>query len=1499
MVASQTAPRARAIAAGALVALMLMPALTFESAAQSNLFHDLSVRDASVRVLNATASGRPETHFVYAGQRIIVNFTVNNEGGAATSVPVWVTIQGVATGACMFRDFPAQSTQYFEWPLTLATNIADGRHNVSLVVNRAQPSGSAAAPNGYRQIDGNPCPTNGPRDGPLDGPTANDNDNTGAGFFVVNLKPNLAIYDVLWCRGRPGATAQDAACNDPRTNLTDGSGNVLEGPIDETHEPTTAEPDLMTRFRVEVINNGTYADMQGVPYVVNVTVRGHGINGVMNLTHTQVHYNGTAAEWSSVWWDTLPFDLTHKAGNYTVTAKILFGDDASAQDNTNTTLFNVRYSDFNASADADWRTNASFPYAYVDNTPISGNITFTNLGERAIPSVDWEVFIDGAPAFRDSGTYPPSSGDPEIAPGASFRIPISWTFITSTGQNFLRPGEHFVNAVIDVPDDVYELNEANNTLNFSIFIQDADAPVFNNTPAVKILNADDEVITSTNPHRPFRLATWARDDDQNAVSVRANFTNDDENITRFYNLTPTGADDGTYFTTAILDLPFIRDRNKTVTNWSLTVTARDAFGNNRTVSGGKLRMDVWPVHTVPVDYLVRNESDGANFTWASDDHPRFEVYLRYNMTGVRGQEEEAPNLKMNVTTPRGESFTVTEWSTVPCQITDGDDGLGNIFDPDEPSSCPDTGMFKRLLLKTAGSPGMWYANITVSDVSEMTRYVNRTFNVTDELPIFEDADVLKATVNASEPLNFTATVREDYERKDLRVYVNLTRNDGKTWNFSMGEGLLGSAINESVFFLNVTTGRNAMLDHGGEFNLTFRAVDFNNNWRVLPFGTIKVVDGAKPTILEAGAITLGDQQELDTPVVFYAKATDETNTTLELRVKPKTSSEIVIGPVNLTDDDHDDNWTYQVKFTNEGDYEWQIRAIDSVGQVSDPIATGPISIQRNLPPRIAVLSPSHFEGGLYYGTAKPRITIYLQDRDGIDNNTLTLKIDNKDAVFDLTRDAETSEYRLTARVDKTYLHGASIPVNLSVVDSSADLLPNWLNFTIVADAVAPVVRTPQFEPKYRANASDPWVVSLDTRFTLSAHDDDDIDATDIASIRYSVYRVGQFSPLYFWEGAPFRLSTLDRFTPLPGKYTMTVLAEDDVGNFNDPAYELDIVLDSAPPSIANFGEKPDGRDIRLTLRDATGVNRAVLYQKINSGAYEATPMTREGDVWSAKLAEGRKGDTISYYVQAWDHVENTATYGTPDEPYDTYLVPNHKPTLKILAPLQGDAVQRTTEARWESVDLDGDALTFKVLLRGATETSFDEIAKLESPGIRKYSFDTKAFPDGEYVLRIEVNDGSSAATADVTFTIRNAASAIGTVGGGGAEILPGEGLLVTAQITKANPITVEAHVYSGDALVGSFAMRDDGVEPDATANDRIYSALVKADAAGDYRVEIFTVYREDGLEKNDTAKNAAYFSVAMTPGYILTEYAPLVALVAIAAAVAIGVAGFFAFRKRR
>lgn len=1501
MVASQTARRANAVAAAAL---MMTVALPFIPGAEAQIpeFFDLAIERGAVSIVDADT--QRVTHFLDSGESGIVTMRILNYGSAVEDIPVFVWFEGytAATGRCISADFEAgenddptawtSGTWTFpvpyesESPASDPDRFAPGGFNITVRVNQAPPSGYTFRNDaGTSGTAASVCP---PTRTSADLDAGGRNREANA-YFVKDLRQNVEIAEVRWCGGTTG-------CATPL--------------VPRTHEEGETGTSHITHFRVRLDINDSWTNpidfsypcattCTPFPFKVNVTLTGGNLAAPLYATPT----GSITVEGDHYAIDSQVFNLRGRAGNYTVTTRLDWSDDNFTHDNTNVTHAQVEYADYVITPGDGWKTDPEDPYPFVSNTLIGGTVRVQNLGNRTnagTGAISWRAWIDDGAAFsweRENATLPG---------GADFNVTFTKVLRTdpTVTTSYLSPGVHTLNLDIDRAGAVTELNESN-LVQIPIYIEDSTKPHFLNASASTYFSLPAgarDYVTEAHPHELFYAEIYATDDDTEGLSLVANFTNaQDPNATRTYEM-----HSGVYaksYVVGIRDLPMVG--NGSSTTWTLRIEATDATGNRNVSGASTMKINEWPVHSSSLPYLVRSPAEGEQFCFnqAGCALPRVQVMVRPNMTGFANQWNNTPNLAVDWRSPDNKTGRLTHWTSTDCPVsTDGGVNLGKGESVTDPWACDNAGIHRATLATNLGAPGVWNLTINITDISGMVRSVNRSIVVTDLAPSLRNMTLSNPMIDAGKPINVTVLAHDDYRSDGLDVYANFTRIDGYNVSFLMTD-IVGASdgSNDFEYRLHVTTGRGGMLGNAGNYSLSFHAKDNNGNWGHTTSLLFLVNDTSKP-VFDEPPVADPPLQEINSNVTFTARATDDTNVTMQLQVRRQLDNTRIVPStvypwLNMTLGP-DGTYTTQVNFSVQDTYVWTIRAIDSAN--NEVTETGQLVIRQNLGPRFDIRSPAAQVDGQRYGTDGQRIEVIVYDNDGLDPASLQFLVDSEPAAFDILPPPQgVSGYTLlyTRPKEGPLSHGATVTINLSATDNSTPPLNGTNNFTYRVDATPPVVQMAGFEPRHRDDALHIWNVSLDTRFAISAHDDDGLP-TRVDTVRYRVYGSTQSSAEVVYSG-PFRLGDVPGLTARPGTFQIQFFAEDAVGNINRELQTLTVYLDATPPSPDPFGEEPDGRDISLTLYDdRSGMDRAVVWHRINNATYGFTVMTPDGETWRATLPEGRKGDVISYYIQAWDRVNNTATFGTPDAPYDDFDVPNHKPTLVISSPIEGGIFARTRDVTWTSDDLDGDALVFTISIKSPGSQSFSELSRIETPGRRTYSLDTTQFGDGEFVLRISVTDGSDAVEKDVTFTIRNKVSAIGTVAASSSTVLPGEATLVTAQITKADPIGVEARVYEDGEHIETFTMRDDGQLGDVEARDGIWSALVALDDAGDYRIDVVTRYREDGIEKDETQSSAAAFSVALTPGYIMSEYTALVALLGLAGAAAIGVAGYMAFRRR-
>lgn len=1114
--------------------------------------------------------------------------------------------------------------------------------------------------------------------------------------------------------------------------------------------------------------------------------------------------------------------------------------------------------------------------------------------------------------------------------------------------------------------EYYESNESNNAVDFPLYVQSELGPQFFTGVAITAKggpqsDANNPSISSTHSHQQFFVSVGVTGDDVPHYDVVANFTLvGNSSVYRVRNMThqvagvysgSTGGVSNDRFVVAPNDFGYY-GTNGTFQLWNVTVEARDPFGHLNTTRLSNFRLDRWPIHALTLqDILLAPVKDNATFSWPAQSPP-IQIRVWDNWTGYTNQADSSDNQilrtdNLNVTfwPPKNAAPAYSSFSSVVSSCTTtktpgtpdvGGSVPGTGTSTPSPSSntwnntnCdgqpPATNGASRYAFDVKpvsplpGVPGVWHVAIRVSDVANESKTFNLTLNLLDFPPALTEQDLNDVTdknlsgartANAGDKVQVRVNASDDFDIN--QTWLQLDRADGFQMRLNLTNATMGSDNGNTTYLYKdeLTVGRTGQIKYAGNYTVRYFAQDTNGNVNnSTPFSFVFL--GDQPRFDSANGHTGVDQanQELNQPVTFFAHVDSLYQPRVELTV---TKGQVVVvdrrvlasnGGVGVAE-----NFTAALPFAEAGTYHYTLRIVDSQNRTVDApnaVWTGDVVVSANLGPRIEVRSPDANVNGQLYAPASPTLSFLVYDAEGVDTSTFNLTIDGT-TVQPVTSPAPpgVNGYYFSYTVPQPYANGQSVVVNVSVSDLSGltpgkTSLPSFLNFTFVVDARAPGAKLADFTPRYRAGGSGLYNVSFATRFVLNASKDDD-SPVPIDRIMYTVAGGGRSVTATY--GGPFTFADLRDVYAGSTTYTLSVWAYDEVGNSNaSHPNQYSFFLDDEAPHLAL--PLPQGRYINFTIvDDQTGVKSATLWAKIDAGAYQAIPMTKDavGDVWRAMLPEARKGSTVSYYVQAVDNVDNNAdnteSFGSAANPYGSYKVQNHEPTVKVTSPAIGSRISRVVDLAWTASDSDSDALVFTLLFKAPGHDSFQELTKLESSDARKYTLDTSKFADGEYTFRVVASDGVAAKADETTVIIVNSAAAIGSVSSP-ANALPGDSVLITAEIRKAGA-TVEAQLYRGGVIVDSFAMNDDGQDGDVTAGDHVYSARVRASSPGDYSVTIVAHYQEDGQTRDPSLANAASFSVKLTPGYILTEYAGILVTLALLAVIGIGVAVFVVLRKR-
>lgn len=1540
MVATPFAP-GRAVAA-VLVALLfavVIPAPLAQAQAQTQT-RDVYVQpgEAQFHQLNFH-NGTVPTNFIDNGRgESILRVPVYNTGSTAlTNVPVYfytVPDRGVL-GGCTYVNIPAAGS---EGPANATAtftsttrNLPDGvEHNITVeAFVHPKPVGikeSCPPLNGDMSVPssaGSICLTQTNLSCSVD---TDETNNHAAAYVVKAAFLDLQVREIRWCE----STQTPTSVCDTDMLFADGT---------QYNVTPTDSGERRTYFEVVVENVGTWHNMSnygacrtacergGFPYTLNVTL----LDGAGDPIYLSAATNTSTLSVDDGEWRTHRarsdyFSLQGRAGPYNVTVQL---DPAGAlrRGGADTTPdigqrdIEVAYRDFTGSFNAtEFKTSAEDAYAHDAGEIISGGLVLRNTGTAGRPSevpVQYRVYLDNLTSntqFITEGEYTPTGNKDEEN---EFIVPISWEFTdNANAPGYLPPGRHTIIAEVDSEYALKEYNETNNNFTLDIFVADTTDPRIPSLPTVT-LSQTGAAVTAVRPHERFNVHVDVLDDDA-AVTVMGNLTLDSNGSV--YRLVKANRTIGNTFHFAQGNFSYDNFSARAADgseNWTLRIVANDSFGNTVTSGPVKIELTPWPIHDADPATIIRMPTwPNATQDYAGTPDPQWELLLTPDLTGYDGragrghQQMRTSNLALNITTLQ-QTFDVDAWfaesNPENCPPEPEDKAEGVL--PTQPTcvgqfaELNNTFTYRFAKDQDGAGPGLWNYSIRIKDVAGEERIINGTLLLRDSAPEIVWSHLnLSSVIPSSENLttvNITGNFTDDSGQINA-VHVNFTRfepNDSTRINLTVprADNGLADGIPWYNHTLHLDVGRGKTFGLGGKFSARLEVRDLAGNWNSAALGTFEVKDDEPPRVLTYGIVPA--TPEVGENVTFYATANDATNVSMRFEVfRTSTVGELLFDAV-VVNQSETMNYTFTTNFTSEAVHAWRATPIDGGNRGGEP-RLSTLTVRDNLGPKYDVRSPSVVIDGTRYGSGTPRIEVQISDIEGVVPTSIDMQVAGLPVEFDVVpAPGNVTGYLVVheVRAAKKFNHQDVVEVNVTAQDNSTERLTTWLNFSFVVDDVAPTTRLLSITPQYRDQPGHVQNVSLASRFTLAAEDIDSLPTgVPAEGIRYRILGGGPSAAETVYTG-PFRIDDAPGVYTGPRLYQIQFWSEDAVGNFNRNPSITTVYVDDTPPALFQFF--PQGRQVNATfVDDRVGVNRSVVWYRLNDQPYVPISLVEQDGAWSVALPEGVKGDRMSYYLQAWDRLDNTETFGNATSPYASFDVSNHEPRIRITAPVDGSRISRSVDLTWEASDEDDDALVYTVYMKAPGKATFAELVRIENTAVKRYTIETARYPDGQYTFRVAAGDGGFVKLAETTVTILNRAEPVGVVSVVG-DPLPGETLLVKAEVTKAEA-DVEARLYLGRTLVNSWSMNDEGRDGDETASDGIYSVRVPVDAAGEYRVEIFTRYREDGVEKESTLSSAATFDAKMTPTYVLAHYGAIIAVIALLAIAGIAVALFVAMRRR-
>lgn len=618
--------------------------------------------------------------------------------------------------------------------------------------------------------------------------------------------------------------------------------------------------------------------------------------------------------------------------------------------------------------------------------------------------------------------------------------------------------------------------------------------------------------------------------------------------------------------------------------------------------------------------------------------------------------------------------------------------------------------------------------------------------------------------------------------------------------------------------------------------------------------TIKVVDLEDPTILESCIV--GESrcrsdlqgQEIGGDLTFRLRATDNhpRDPDVQLLVTPPT------GPNRTLEADKvgPNRWEETISFDSQaqwpaGEYEARWIVEDPDGNTRQTRSPLPFLVEPAGPPRLVEVTPEH-EG---WGGAEPTVTATVRDVN-IDPDRIDVDVSVNGGPFEGVQTSigsSTTEAFVSAELGP-FVHGDEIRVRVNATDTFGrfpDPLPVW---TFTVDD-----RDPQAELDLDGEALEGLARRIVPSSTSLVFDGSDGNESGLDRVEYRLSpRDGASSDWRPAEG-PVNVTRHPAYEG-SGPYTVEYRAVDVAGNVGSST-SVDLYVDTVAPTVS-FDRQP-GR-LELTVGDpGAGVEDVQVFYRNGSNPFRELPVellqqTAEGGIYGVDLPMAPRGTSIQVYFAATDALGHTRTVGEPDtagvRPI-RWAEPNHPPEVSLTGPTAGSTLSGNVPVTWEASDPEDDEYGIQV---SARPTPLDGFREVEDPAgdPGRVEWDTTAFPDGRYVLRVTADDGRNTTHATTQVDVRNTETGLAGVDIP-SDIEPGDEtpLAVTIyQDVAAVEATVTVTDADGTRTAATVPLRDDGQGPDENPDDATFTGSFVPDEEGTYSVSLGITYGDGSSE---------------------------------------------------
>ncbi len=143
-------------------------------------------------------------------------------------------------------------------------------------------------------------------------------------------------------------------------------------------------------------------------------------------------------------------------------------------------------------------------------------------------------------------------------------------------------------------------------------------------------------------------------------------------------------------------------------------------------------------------------------------------------------------------------------------------------------------------------------------------------------------------------------------------------------------------------------------------------------------------------------------------------------------------------------------------------------------------------------------------------------------------------------------------------------------------------------------------------------------------------------------------------------------------------------------------------------------------------------------------------MEVSGPNYTASIPEAEYGESVFYYVVAFDYFNQSAAMGNATNPLSYEIIDTDVPSFNVAGPPSDQPINGTVPFSITASDEGSGVASIVVSIDGEVLEEVIDTAQVS------FNWDTTTVENGDYIMTIEVTDGASnTASAEIEYTISN------------------------------------------------------------------------------------------------------------------------------------------------